>query len=471
MSGTSPCPDQQNFVNYNAFSTLFTDNYFIGHPSPPTPPVHEPQCKRRKLDLVKCDRCREDKQKCMPANRVYPTKCNRCCAKDLPCSEGKRASRKSKPVPNTQPPTSSPGAAEGTDLEDLEVLFNDWIFLLDYHSNLAMAMERLRGLQREIFQPFLNTALQIIPERRTSERMEILSDFMETCLTPIFLDVANELRETGLHMKHLPAFMFPSLIGSTLLNALPTLSCPVCTLPVPEFAHLVLQQGYPVGRNFLIFQNQLLKHAEVDHSTQAPVDGVQLKDTVFRYVQLNYEVQEKAHDFFSGPEFSSTALPSEGIGLYHPQGVGYQLFLQREEVVDCLGRSPLHFWLDGISCDCDDTELEILQEPMILLNINKSDILSRTPLHIACQHGWEATTHALLDFGADPHKATIYGSLPLHYAAAKGFVVICKLLLAHMDVGVVDSKDCEGNDAARYALDNNHVEVYKLIDIIERLEL
>ncbi|CAO2648964.1 Nn.00g099130.m01.CDS01 [Neocucurbitaria sp. VM-36] len=39
LTRASPPPDQQNFVNYNASSTLFTDNYITGNQYPPTSPA------------------------------------------------------------------------------------------------------------------------------------------------------------------------------------------------------------------------------------------------------------------------------------------------------------------------------------------------------------------------------------------------------------------------------------------------
>ncbi|KAF1939751.1 hypothetical protein EJ02DRAFT_424559 [Clathrospora elynae] len=112
--------------------------------------------KKRKLDLVKCDRCRDDKVKvsvsrrlartqsknnmvntrsqssglgvffnCLPVSRTFPEKCDRCEAKDLPCSEGKRAKRKSKHTPDVVPSSSS-NLTEGADTKEFEDQFQRW---------------------------------------------------------------------------------------------------------------------------------------------------------------------------------------------------------------------------------------------------------------------------------------------------------------------------------------------------------
>lgn len=70
------------------------------------------RAKFRKLDLVKCARCRLDRKKvhndrdihnrqsdkiqCTPLPREWPAKCDRCKSSGFPCSEGKRVERKTK---------------------------------------------------------------------------------------------------------------------------------------------------------------------------------------------------------------------------------------------------------------------------------------------------------------------------------------------------------------------------------------
>jgi hypothetical protein len=107
--------------------------------------------KKRKLDLVKCERCRIDKQKvgsilrlslcfqsyltpvkCTPTDRIWPARCQRCTTKDFPCSEGKRAQRGSKhALPESALLSSSEKISEeipGKNLGDLYVSTSLYFF-------------------------------------------------------------------------------------------------------------------------------------------------------------------------------------------------------------------------------------------------------------------------------------------------------------------------------------------------------
>jgi hypothetical protein len=114
---------------------------------------------------------------------------------------------------------------------------------------------------------------------------------------------------------------------------------------------------------------------------------------------------------------------------------------QDEGERDCLGRLHAHQLMDNPE---DEVWLEYLItiEEKTKDNINDQDALGRTLLHIACQKGCGLGIRLLLEYGADPGATTMYGSLPLHYAAANGDKDICALLLAHRgryDVNQVDA--------------------------------
>jgi hypothetical protein len=97
---------------------------------------------RRTLHLVKCDRCRVDKQKvsqvredveiskadcfqCDPIARVWPTKCGRCLKKGFSCSPGRRVPRKSKHM--TEQPTSLKDEINENEKEESpQNRFDDW---------------------------------------------------------------------------------------------------------------------------------------------------------------------------------------------------------------------------------------------------------------------------------------------------------------------------------------------------------
>ncbi|PVH82006.1 hypothetical protein DL98DRAFT_489244 [Cadophora sp. DSE1049] len=96
-----------------------------------------PGKKRRKLNLWKCKQCREARKKCLPENRVWPQKCNRCLQHrpgELECSEPEMNTRtRGKNVPKDKDAkadarrsktASTPDRSEpkrvASDIEDLE---------------------------------------------------------------------------------------------------------------------------------------------------------------------------------------------------------------------------------------------------------------------------------------------------------------------------------------------------------------
>ncbi|KAF2250603.1 hypothetical protein BU26DRAFT_549337 [Trematosphaeria pertusa] len=68
---------------------------------------------RGQLSMIRCDQCREDKQKCLPLRRTWPTKCNRCEKRGLPCSEGRRAPRRRKGESANAAPLPDPSSTAG----------------------------------------------------------------------------------------------------------------------------------------------------------------------------------------------------------------------------------------------------------------------------------------------------------------------------------------------------------------------
>ncbi|KAH6639525.1 ankyrin repeat-containing domain protein [Boeremia exigua] len=132
---------------------------------------------------------------------------------------------------------------------------------------------------------------------------------------------------------------------------------------------------------------------------------------------------------------------------------------------DCLGRTQLHRLLD-------QTHPSDIDDDWILLEVlrtradegqNTQDILGRSLLHVACQKDWERGVRLLLQEGASPGVITVYGSLPLHYAAAQGSVSICKLLLQHENEFDIEAKDCAGKTAKHYAQLWGHRDVSDLL--------
>ncbi|KAF2791338.1 ankyrin, partial [Melanomma pulvis-pyrius CBS 109.77] len=93
---------------------------------------------------------------------------------------------------------------------------------------------------------------------------------------------------------------------------------------------------------------------------------------------------------------------------------------------------------------------------------DRPDILGRSPLHIACHKGRESIAKVLLDIGADVGRRTVFGSLPLHYAAASGSLAACKALLAVPGINA-NALDNWGSTALFWAVRNKKSEIVRFL--------
>jgi hypothetical protein len=133
---------------------------------------------------------------------------------------------------------------------------------------------------------------------------------------------------------------------------------------------------------------------------------------------------------------------------------------------DSLGRTAVHQWLDEVKPFHDNNDWMCAFKKIIghaIGDLDDQDFLGRTLLHITCQQGWYTGTAWLLQQGASAQLVTGYESLPLHYAAANGSNLICRLLLAYRSKFNIHERD----RAALKALD--YAETYCFMDVIDIL--
>ncbi|KAF3003437.1 hypothetical protein E8E13_001880 [Curvularia kusanoi] len=123
------------------------------------------------------------------------------------------------------------------------------------------------------------------------------------------------------------------------------------------------------------------------------------------------------------------------------------------EFNDCLKRTQIHRMLDQAMDRESGLEFHGWAYDHLRggTGVNHTDVLGRSVLHLACQKGFEYGVTKLLADGANPSIKTVYGSLPLHYAAANGFASICEMLLQHMGSEELDAEDDFGMTALDYA--------------------
>jgi hypothetical protein len=131
---------------------------------------------------------------------------------------------------------------------------------------------------------------------------------------------------------------------------------------------------------------------------------------------------------------------------------------------DFLQRSIAHQLFDQIP----DKEASLfLPEDLKLFGVESvyqtQDRLGRTLLHLLCQRGSYECVKQILDLGADPRATTIYGHLPLHYAAKRGDYNICKLLLECRERFNILQRDNFGCTAYDYASWGKHQQIESLL--------
>lgn len=124
-------------------------------------------------------------------------------------------------------------------------------------------------------------------------------------------------------------------------------------------------------------------------------------------------------------------------------------------VTDALGRTPLHM-----------TAFYGRPKTAALLiasgaNVNAKDRVGMTPLHAAVLAGGAQEVELLLDKKADINAQSEIGLTPLHLAAATGQLPLTALLIQRG--ANLQSKDREGNTPLFHATRNNHPKTMALL--------
>ncbi|KAF2644040.1 ankyrin [Massarina eburnea CBS 473.64] len=401
----------------------------------PEPRIESPLKRRRKLNFVKCDRCRKDKKKCTPTNRDWlRQKCDRCQEEELECSEGRQKARDSKrkrtqeqAVPRGMSVTSVPERINNMSAED-------WSFLVSYQALLLRYIHRLRELQCE--------------QRLSLNDLEIDADFdydQFECLNfANFFDLFNTITSLVFDGAKIAVTQHQS---NFLLSGL-----------LPLFAsHMHTEESNLVGRDilaeFLGFPqndaNRLLcALARMKYAHHNMIIKKNLKDVL----QLSSLTQTKTSEILQGLSIDLTPTPY--WGLFLPEEISRlwtvtidvsELFQRR----DCLGRTRLHQILDVESVFRPHHWSLTDSYPHFLYNgdtssimskldvkdarwkdvVDTQDILGRTCLHLASMRGNGEITRILLEAGANPILPTNSGLLPIHFAAVNQSPKVCEMLL------------------------------------------
>ncbi|KAF1961235.1 hypothetical protein CC80DRAFT_531927 [Byssothecium circinans] len=410
---------------------------------------------KRKLALVKCERCRLDKQKCLPVDRAWPAKCNRCTEKDFTCSEGRRIERRTKHLVSTAPIPSTSNHLDKNETpitSKIQLMLKQRATLLSYQKLMDMAIRRLATLKFDTIKPFLTNSPNAQEEFEKALRGSpcVLFDIFYNELEATISKLTADLLTTSHTTISLSSTITTDLISQTTPTFLWQTSCPICFDTGDSASLQALAENGNATGEYVVRLSRIARHLSGRRHWEA--DAPEFLDLELRRISaLSFEVESvvtatlKELDIFDClPALSQSNL------IFHPDEINYEMWLHEKSERDCLGRTGLHQYLDTLRGHYPNNFKQILA----LLStdyINQQDILGRTALHIACQKGWEEVVRLLLEKGADRMVKTVFGSLPLHYAAVGSRRDIYWLL---MQKGVEEyegqGRDCRGLEAGDY---------------------
>jgi hypothetical protein len=339
---------------------------------------------------------------------------------------------------------------------------------------MAMAMDQMRHMWENLLMPFVNPVPRetfdgLFLPSVIAETIRLIDESMRAALTHNLEDITWTVSPTAI-----TRYMSATLIGYNLMPSFPGTGCPLCS---PSDLDVELE-AFGEHAEFHIRQKRLERHGELAGSAFHPVDSVRLEEELVRYVSVTKKVQLRARDYFATTKRGFSSSTVKEIGLYHPQTVGLQLLRGFLEVKDCLGRSPLHYFLDDASRPNNTYPTPVAAFYSFLSMfpdtadqnrfVNDQDVLGRSPLHIASQGGLILVVQKLLELGADPGRSTKYNSTPLHYAAAEGYPQTCEALLKYAVVDHVHQMDYGGHTAMGYAILYGHGEIQDMLTVYLR---
>lgn len=313
---------------------------------------------------------------------------------------------------------------------------------------MIAAQRRLEQLEEDTSSPF---AARRLSYRDLGSKYGRFLRFAGADLGYIIRSCSHRLLSLDQSSQNIPSWFLTTSLTQYNLSEEGNFAC-FCSGCVPAQSRSrasKLESSQDTCGELLLLQNRMIHHdVDEDQSWQA-------------LVRLSHEVRERASEIFESEGVRSGAELAKSSGVYHPDAITWSLPVSLENLSDCLGRSQLHLRMDH----SDLLELkDILGTGLHISKLKDSqDILGRTALFIACQRDWGDGVRFLLEEEADPALATIYGSLPLHYAAAEGSIDICQLLLSHKTKFDIKAMDSAGKTALDYARDKKHQDVTDLL--------
>jgi hypothetical protein len=332
--------------------------------------------------------------------------------------------------------------------------------LAGYYKMMTRAQERLSELHRDITVHFSKHL-----DYRGIEEIIHFLEFVRFTLPKALLQFSKEILATDNSSKALPGRFWFANLNVALVSPSMDYMCAECLPTWFKGTAEELWRSLDACAEFLIHQHKVAKHHSIlNPRIQDEHENIWERDRK-DYIRISSEVLQEVEDTLQSFGMYEEATYARSIGLYHTDiWSGGAIFWYTE--IDCLRRTPLHRLLDGtqpetiayVSWKLSCNELSIDEW-------NSQDVLERTPLHILCQFPDNSNLDRLmpkvLEVGANPGLETIYGSLPLHYAAASGSVERCKYLMEYeFKIGAEDNGQ---RTALDYAIIKKHEDVVDLL--------
>ena len=314
---------------------------------------------------------------------------------------------------------------------------------MGYHEITSDAAERFGKLRDELAQPFIDAWDSKVYEKflgKTSARSHthnLENGKWYTCakhLSTILIRMRSELLEAAATQDCDQGTLI-TILGSQASSPRSTHNdCPYRSQKDDQILK-ELQERRLVCSEFLWRQNRIaaLFHSRQHHS----FDGEKVYADLVRLKSLCDSIKDEALYVIESGTLDKCAvdcLQAFNVEQYYLDEVAsFRIFSDCLDGLDYCGRTTGHKFLDCMPHGPHREPYAKLLERYVkgLDDVNKQDGLGRTLLHIACIKNWHAGVEVLLQHGANLNATTVFGSLPLHYAAAKGTIRICQLLLRY----------------------------------------
>lgn len=325
-------------------------------------------------------------------------------------------------------------------------------------------MKRLDTLKKRAISPFVDDWHGFLETREEIDGAdcEQLRDFY-AALEYKLVEVRNDLLRDGLNHKGVTPDILFDLVGQATAIFTWQTHCPLCfDTGDGDFLRQCTERDEGC-KAYMLRLSQLSRHLGSRRHWDLDSPS-RLQAEIRRLSSMSFNVDNAISAMLKELDmYDSLPAVAQANTLFRPDEINYEMYLDSRWEMDCLGRNGFMQALDALS----DRPGPLPAQICVALpweDVNAQDILGRTLLHIACEQSSTAAVRNLLASGANASLITVYGSLPLHFAAARGYHGICSLLLGVTVLGYdVNLPDSQDNTALYYAVNSKNVELVRFL--------